>query len=109
MILSDTACRVPDRGIPFIALSDDASIDSAVRAVRNGAQDFLTKPIDMNHLLQSIQQALDNPPAPAALRQLRNAAAEHARHRPDGLSAFRPRSNTSASSSTRSPPARPAY
>ncbi|WP_300098858.1 sigma-54 dependent transcriptional regulator [uncultured Alistipes sp.] len=66
VILSDTACRVPDRGIPFIALSDDASIDSAVRAVRNGAQDFLTKPIDMNHLLQSIQQALDNPPAPAA-------------------------------------------
>ena len=66
VILSDTACRVPDRGIPFIALSDDASIDSAVRAVRNGARDFLTKPIDMNHLLQSIQRALDNPPAPAA-------------------------------------------
>lgn len=67
VILSDTECKVPDAGIPFIALSSEASIDSAVEAVRNGAQDFLTKPIDMNHLLQSIQRTLDNPaPAPAA-------------------------------------------
>lgn len=32
VILSDTGCRVPDAGIPFIALSGDASIDSAVKA-----------------------------------------------------------------------------
>lgn len=62
VILSDTACTVPDAGIPFIALSSEASIDSAVRAVRSGAQDFLTKPIDMNHLLQSIRQTLADPP-----------------------------------------------
>ena len=37
-----------------------------MRAVRNGAQDFLTKPIDMNHLLQSIQRTIENPPAVAA-------------------------------------------
>ena len=66
VILSDTACKVPDAGIPFIALSTETSIDSAVRAVRNGAQDFLTKPIDMNHLLQSIQRTIENPPAVAA-------------------------------------------
>ena len=54
VILSDTECKVPDAGIPFIALSADTSIDTAVKAVRNGAQDFLTKPIDMNHLLQSM-------------------------------------------------------
>ena len=46
VILSDTECKVPDAGIPFIALSADTSIDTAVKAVRNGAQDFLTKPID---------------------------------------------------------------
>ena len=56
VILSDTACTVPDTGVPFIALSSEASIDSAVRAVRNGARDYLTKPIDMNHLLESIRQ-----------------------------------------------------
>ena len=66
LIISDTGCKVPDAGIPFIALSTDASVDSAVEAVRNGAQDFLTKPIDMNRLLQSIHRTIDNPaPAPA--------------------------------------------
>lgn len=49
---------------PFIALSADTSIDTAVKAVRNGAQDFLTKPIDMNRLLQSLHRTIDNP-APA--------------------------------------------
>lgn len=66
VILSDTACRIPDTDIPFIALSSDTSIDTAVRAVRNGAQDFLTKPIDMNRLLQSLHRTIDNPaPEPA--------------------------------------------
>ena len=64
VILSDTECTVPDAGIPFIALSADTSIDTAVKAVRNGAQDFLTKPIDMNRLLQSLHRTIDNP-APA--------------------------------------------
>ncbi len=67
LIISDTGCKVPDAGIPFIALSTDASIDSAVKAVRSGAQDFLTKPIDMNRLMQSIHRTIENPaPAPAA-------------------------------------------
>ena len=81
VILSDTACKVPDAGIPFIALSNDASIDSAVRAVRSGARDFLTKPIDMNHLLQSIQQTLAHPQpaaAPAAPKRCRRAHAQQA-------------------------------
>ena len=66
VILSDTECKVPDAGIPFIALSSDTSIDTAVEAVRNGAQDFLTNPIDMNRLLQSLHRTIDNPnPAPA--------------------------------------------
>ena len=56
VILSDTGCKIPDKGVPFIVLSSEASIDSAVEAVRNGAQDYLTKPIDMNRLLQSILQ-----------------------------------------------------
>ena len=64
VILSDTECKVPDAGIPFIALSADTSIDTAVKAVRNGAQDFLTKPIDMNRLQQSLHRTIDNP-APA--------------------------------------------
>ena len=70
VILSDRGCKIPDAGIPFIVLSAEASIDSAVEAVRNGAQDYLTKPIDMNRLLQSIHRTIDNPaPAPACIHQ----------------------------------------
>ena len=68
VIISDAGCKVPDAGIPFIALSAEPSIDSAIEAVRNGAQDFLTKPIDMNRLLQSIHRTIDNP-APAQTAQ----------------------------------------
>ncbi|WP_462377149.1 sigma-54-dependent transcriptional regulator [Rikenella microfusus] len=79
VILSDTECKVPDAGIPFIALSSDLSIDTALEAVRNGAQDFLTKPIDMNRLLQSLHRTIDNPapaqaaPAQAPVRRSRRA------------------------------------
>lgn len=65
LILSETGCKVPDAGIPFIVLAGDGSIDSAVEAVRSGARDYLTKPIDMNRLLQSIHRTIDDP-EPAA-------------------------------------------
>ena len=78
VILSDTECRVPDAGVPFIVLSAEASIDSAVAAVRSGARDYLTKPIDMNRLLQSIRSTLDEPAAPAPARRVRRAHALHA-------------------------------
>ena len=81
VILSDTECRVPDTGIPFIVLSAEASIDSAVEAVRHGARDFLTKPIDMNRLLKSIHSTLDEPapePVATAVRRSRRAHAAHA-------------------------------
>ena len=68
VIISDTACRVPDAGVPVIALSSDPSIDTAVAAVRSGARDFLPKPVDMNRLLQSLHRTLDHPdPTPATL------------------------------------------
>ena len=84
VILSDTGCRLPDTGVPLIALSADSSVDSAIEAVRSGALDFLTKPIDMNRLMQSIHRAIERPAAapPAAAnsghrcRRARAAAAE---------------------------------
>ena len=97
VILSDTGCKIPDKGVPFIVLSSEASIDSAVEAVRNGAQDYLTKPIDMNRLLQSIHRTIDDPapvPAPAAARHAAPAAGTMRRR--SISSAPRPRSNMSA-------------
>lgn len=79
VILSDTGSAIPDAGIPFIVLAAEGSIDSAVKAVRNGAQDYLTKPLDMNHLLQSIHRVVDDPaPAPAIATPARRSRRAHA-------------------------------
>lgn len=80
VILSDKSCRVPEVDVPFIVLSSEATIDSAIEALRNGAQDYLTKPIDMNRLLQSLRETLDNPdPVPAARNPVK-ARRTHAPH-----------------------------
>ncbi|MDY3978604.1 MAG: sigma-54 dependent transcriptional regulator [Tidjanibacter sp.] len=44
--------------IPWIALSDIASIELAVKMVRLGAADFITKPIDIGKLLESVRKNL---------------------------------------------------
>ena len=83
IILAGAACKLPETDIPFIVLADDASIDSAVEAVRRGARDYLTRPIDMNRLLQSIHRAVDAPAdsaEPAAAG--RTAAPRQRRARP---------------------------
>ena len=48
---------IEDIDKPFILLSRDNNIDSAVEALRMGAVDFLTKPIDMNRLLNAMRRA----------------------------------------------------
>ena len=83
IILAGAACKLPQTDIPSIVLADDASIDSAVEAVRRGARDYLTRPIDMNRLLQSIHRAVDaaaDSPEPAAAG--RTAAPRQRRARP---------------------------
>ena len=61
VIISDTTEGLSDTNLPFIILSRDNDIDSAVEAVRLGAVDFLTKPIDMNRLLKSIRRIVSAP------------------------------------------------
>ena len=61
IILADNAKGLSDTNLPFIILSRSNDIDSAVEAVKLGAVDFLTKPIDMNRLLKSIRRAIAPP------------------------------------------------
>lgn len=62
IIIADNPEGLAETHLPFIVLSRNNDIDSAVDAVRCGAVDFLTKPIDMNRLLKSIRKAT-TPPA----------------------------------------------
>jgi DNA-binding NtrC family response regulator len=46
--------------IPLIILTGHGSIDLAVRAIKEGAEQFLTKPVELPALLVVIQRLLDN-------------------------------------------------
>ena len=45
-------------GVPVIILTGHGSIDSAVDAMRNGAYDFLTKPLNLDQLVLIVKRAL---------------------------------------------------
>jgi len=47
-----------DDSIPFIVFTGYGSIDHAVETMKKGAFDYLTKPIKINQLIQSINRAL---------------------------------------------------
>jgi len=63
-------CGQPDSPLristPWIRLSHDSSSDAAVMAMQQGAVDFITKPINMNRLLDGIRNGLKNAPKPGA-------------------------------------------
>lgn len=40
-------------------ISGHADIDTAVNSLRDGAYDFISKPIDINRLITSVRNALD--------------------------------------------------
>lgn len=46
--------------IPIVIMTAYGSIDTAVKAVKQGAFDFITKPFDIDNLLEIIKKALDN-------------------------------------------------
>ena len=59
LVLTDRLPEGTHEGIPFIMLAERGSIEAAVEAVRSGAEDYLTRPIDMNRLLQSIHRVVE--------------------------------------------------
>ena len=64
----------PAEDLPVIVMTAHASIDAAVEAMKTGAYDFLTKPLDKDHLLLVINKALERGgggPCPAAWSESR--------------------------------------
>ncbi len=49
----------PTEDLPVIVMTAHASIDAAVEAMKAGAYDFLTKPLDKDHLLIVIGKAIE--------------------------------------------------
>src|SRR3954468_20772156 len=48
-----------DSAVPVIVMTAFGSIDEAVQAMKDGAHDFLQKPVDSNHLLLLVDRALE--------------------------------------------------
>src|SRR4030081_2414994 len=53
------AARAADGSIPVIVMTAFGSIDEAAQAMKDGAHDFLQKPVDSNHLLLLVERALE--------------------------------------------------
>ena len=69
---------VANLGIPFIIVTPEGTIDGAVRAVRSGAEDYLTTPVDMNRLLGSLRRITEReeqPQTEPAQRRMRRRVA----------------------------------
>ena len=56
VILSDDAKGLTATKVPLIVLSANNTVESAVDALHHGAVDFLTKPINMNRLLEAVRR-----------------------------------------------------
>ena len=54
-----TRLRAIDASVPVVFLTGQASIDLAVRAIKQGAEQFLTKPVDLNALLAVVARLLE--------------------------------------------------
>jgi DNA-binding NtrC family response regulator len=53
------AARETDAECPVLVMTAFGTVEEAVRAMKEGAVDFLTKPVDTDHLLLLIERAID--------------------------------------------------
>ncbi len=53
------AAREADPETPVIVMTAYGTVEEAVRAMKDGADDFLTKPVDTDHLLLLLDRAVD--------------------------------------------------
>src|SRR3989304_6147203 len=71
-----TASKERNSLAPVIVMTAFGTIETAVKAVKEGAYDFLTKPFDPDHLLLLIERALEKQRLPTAKAILRRGGGE---------------------------------
>lgn len=81
-IVTDRTEGIGEVGLPIIVLSRENSIESAIEAVRHGAVDFLTRPIDINRLVSSLHKAVEQSDKPSQTNSDATSAPSPAKHRP---------------------------
>lgn len=54
------AAKEENPALPVIMMTAFGSVDMAVKAIKEGAFDFITKPFDTDHLLHLIRKAIEN-------------------------------------------------
>ncbi len=59
-----------DPAMPVIMLTGQGDVDDAVRATKLGAYDFITKPFEVERLVQTVQRALERFELQRSVRQL---------------------------------------
>ncbi len=61
--------------VPVIVITGQADVDTAVGALRAGAWDFVTKPLNVDHVLAAIARAVEHRRTRSEVRRLRKALA----------------------------------
>ncbi len=63
--------------IPVIIMTAYSSVDTAVKALKQGAHDYLTKPLDFDKLRITIERAMEHTRLKAENRQLKESLGKH--------------------------------
>lgn len=62
--------RELDPAVPVIIITGNADIPSAVKAIKQGAYDFLTKPVNFGHLMLTLKHAVERSDLERTVRDL---------------------------------------
>ena len=78
LVLSDSWMKEQKYNIPLIIMTGYADIQSAVQAIKHGASDYISKPIQPDELLKKINEALQNKALPTPVGIEKNTVAPKA-------------------------------
>ncbi len=73
-VLANASKLKPD--LPIVMISGHATMETAVKAVKTGAFDFIEKPLDLNRLLITVRNALDKSKLLVETKKLRRRSTQ---------------------------------